>query len=165
MYFMTCTSWPITWCVSPLVASHFYVYVLPNICLFHYDACTMHVMFLLLYWIPCVADPSRSSNSALSLCFHLSCHNSELSVSCFLLTHVYHLTSNVLSLDHLACHYLAKPYCYNMTDPDYIDLLLCLVVCNITTSHAITSHPAWHTWLYDYYVYGNPVLLLLLLWN
>ena len=37
--------------------------------------------------------------------------------SCFLLTHVYHLTSTVLSPDY--CHYLARPLCGTMTYPDY----------------------------------------------
>jgi len=41
----------------------------------------------------------------------------DLLVICLLLTHVYHLTSSVLSPDHLACHYLARPLllCYDFT--------------------------------------------------
>jgi len=65
---------------------------------------------------------------------------SDLLVACFLLTHVYHLTSSVLSHDHLACYYLTRLLCGTLTYPDYdqllditchliiINLLSCLVV-------------------------------------
>ena len=74
---------------------------------------------------------------------------SDLSVVCSLLTHVYHLTSSVLSSDLLTCYFLARPTCY-----------VWLFVYH--HCHAISLHPAWYTWLCDYHVYGNPVLLL---WN
>ena len=48
---------------------------------------------------------------------------SDLSVTCFLLTHVYHLTSIVLSSDLLTCYYLARPFSYAMTCPDYYQSL------------------------------------------
>ena len=48
-----------------------------------------------------------------------TCHviTSDLSVSCFHLTHVYHLASSVLSPDHHACYYLARPFllCHDLT--------------------------------------------------
>ena len=96
------------------------------------------VIFLLPYSIPCVADPSRSLNSSLLLCLHLPYYNSDLSVTCFLLTHVYHLTSSVLSLD-----YLARPYCYVMADPAYyqsIVMFYCLLY--ITTLSCYLLKPS-----------------------
>jgi len=54
----------------------------------------------------------------------------DLLVTCYHLTHVYHLTSSVLSPDYLACHYLARPLCCTMTYPDYyIHLFSCLIDC------------------------------------
>jgi len=53
----------------------------------------------------------------------------DLLVICYLLTHVYHLTSSMLSPDHLTCHYLARPFCYTMTYLTIINLLSYLVAC------------------------------------
>jgi len=72
----------------------------------------------------------------------------DLSVACFLLTHVYHLISCMLSPNHLACYYLTIPTCYVMTYPDYYQSFEYLVACYISPPyHAITWHPAWYTWL------------------
>ena len=109
---MTDTSWPVTWCISPLVTSYFHVYVLPCNCLFHSYTCTIPVICLLLSRIPCLADPSWSLNSGFLLCYHLPCHYFRPVSSCFHLTHVYHLISDVLSSDHLTCYYLARPLLY-----------------------------------------------------
>jgi len=85
------------------------------------------------YRIPCVADPSRSLNSSLLLCFLLPCHNSDLSVTRFLLTHVYHLT----------CHYFARPYCYVMTDPAYYQsIVMFYCLWYITTSSCYLLKPS-----------------------
>jgi len=55
----------------------------------------------------------------------------DLSVKCFLLTHVYHLTFSVLSPDHLICYSLARPYWYDLTYPDYyqsLDIICHLII-------------------------------------
>jgi len=68
-------------------------------------------------------------------CFYITtCYYSDLSVTCILLTHVYHLTSSVLLLDQLACHHLVRPDCYVMIDPahsTFIVMFYCLL--DITT--------------------------------
>ena len=165
---MTDTSWLITWCISPLVTSYFHVYVLPCNCLFHSYTCTMPVLFLLLYRIPCLADPSWSL--ILGYFYVTTCHviTSDLSVTCFYISHVYHLMSDMSSPDYLTCHYLARPFCYAMTchllniiilscyhlTPSMISLTLwlsclresCLVILNGTKCHteqSATSHTWW----------------------
>ena len=100
-----------TYYLMYIISCHF---IFPGLCiamqlLVSFLYLYLAVIFLLPYSIPCVADPSRSLNSSLLLCLHLPYYNSDLSVTCFLLTHVYHLT----------CHNLARPYCYDMTYPDY----------------------------------------------
>ena len=76
---------------------------------------------------------------------------SDLSVSCFLLTHVYYLTSSVFSPDHLTCHYLAKPVCYVMTYPDYyLSLIMfsCLLNIIILSCYHLTPSMIYLTlWL------------------
>jgi len=93
-------------------------------------------------------------------CFYITtCYYSDLSVTCILLTHVYHLTSSVLLLDQLACHHLVRPDCYVMIDPahsTFIVMFYCLL--DITTLSCYPLNQAWYTWLYDYLNCGNPAL-------
>jgi len=81
-----------------------------------------HVYISFTTFVLCVADPSWSLTSGFLLV--ISCHAiiPDLSITCFLLTHVYHLTSSVLSSDHLTCYYLARPSCYIMTYPDLLSI-------------------------------------------
>ena len=82
----------------------------------------------------------------------------DLSVACSLSTHVYHLTSSMLSPDHLTCHYLARPSCYVMTYPDLLSIhcYACYLIY-ITIYHAISWHQAWYTDSYNYHDKGNVV--------
>jgi len=62
----------------------------------------------------------------------------DLSITCLLLTPVYHLT----------CHYLARPYCYDMIDPaldTFSVMFYCLLY--ITTLSCYHLNQAWCTWL------------------
>ena len=95
--------------------------------------------------------------------------------------------SSVLSPDHLTYYYLARPSGYDLTYPDYyqsLDITLppdyylsfimfgCLL--NITTCHAIISHPAWYirhviisfTGILTCYLFHDqwPVFLLYMQW-
>ena len=110
-----------------------------------------------------------------SVILSLPCHYFRLSVSCFYLTHVYHLTSTVLSSDHLACYPLVIPSCYTMTCPDqYQSLDLIGYLLNIITLscyHFITSMIYLNcditftgTWLVILYHDQWPVFLLYMQW-
>ena len=117
------------------------------------------MIFLFLYFIPCVADPSRSLNPKLFICFHLPYLNTALSVIYFLLTHVYHMTPYMLSLDPLTCHHLVRPSGYVMIDPvNYLFIVMFYCLLYITTLSCYPLNQAWYTWLHDYLVYGNPAL-------
>ena len=112
-----------------------------------------HISFTV--FILCVADPSWSLYSWFLLCSRLPCYFFRLVSTCFLLTHVYHLTI-VLSTDHLTCHYLARPLCCTMTYPDYHQSLIMIgYLIHITTCHAISWHQAWYTDSYNYHDKGD----------
>ena len=74
------------------------------------------------------------------------------------------LTTSLLLGYHLPCYYfrpvscmlpLVRPLVMPWLTRTSIILLTWLVACWVSPScHAIISHPAWYTWLYDYYVYG-----------
>ena len=144
----------------PWFMTRYLVYITSSYFIFLYLCIAMQLLvsFLPLYLgrvilasllYTCVADPSRSLSPKLFLCFHLPCHNSDLSITCFLLTHVYHLT----------CHHLTRPYCYVMIDPAiYIFIVTFYCLLYITTLSCYLLNQAWYTWLYDYRVYGNPAL-------
>ena len=78
-----------------------------------------------------------------------TCHaiTSYLSFTYYYLTHVYHLSTDLLSPNIGQATTLARP-CYDMTcHRTNINLLTWLVTCQISSScHAITWHPAWYTW-------------------
>ena len=96
--------------------------------------CYWYAYFFIIYH----AWPTLRGRWTLSHFHVTTCYYSDLLVSCYLLTHVYHLdnhvyhlTSSVLSHDHLACHYLARPSCYVMTYPDYCQSIVmfgCLLI-------------------------------------
>jgi len=68
----------------------------------------------------------------------------DLSVTCFLLTHVYHLVT-VLSPDHLTCHYLARPLVMSWLTQTYYQSLVMhvtwwispLVMLSFDTKHDV----------------------------
>ena len=79
----------------------------------------------------------------------------------------YHLTSSVLSPDHLPCYSLTRPYWYDLTYPDYyqsLDITYHLLIINllyvwllIHYHHSVMlSLDTQHDDLTcDYHLYGN----------
>ena len=88
-----------------------------------YFASYFYFMFICLSLLSYYAWQTLRGRWTLSYFHVTTCHYLDPSVSCFLLTHVYHLTSSMLSPDHLTCHYLARPFCYTMTYLAIINLL------------------------------------------
>jgi len=75
------------------------------------------VLLMFPYSIACVADPSRSLNPKLFPMFPLALLYYSLVSYLLPLTHVYHMTPYMLSLDPLTCHHLVRPSGYVMIDP------------------------------------------------
>jgi len=152
---------------------------LPSYFLFHWlCACSsfsFHVFYFMCYVFYCLyhAWPTLRGRWTLDYCYVYTCPTttSDLLVACFLLTHVYHLTSRVLSPDHLTYYYLARPSWYDLTYPDYyqsLDITYHLIIINllyvwllIHYHHPIMLSPyTQHDNLTcDYYLYGNLTLL------
>ena len=66
----------------------------------------------------------------------------DLLVMCYHLTYVYHLTSSVLSPDHLACS-MARPYWYDLTYPDYyqsLDITCHLIIINLLYAWLLVNY-------------------------
>ena len=77
--------------------------------------CVADPSWSLYSWFPiCVADPSWSLYSWFLICYHLPCYYFRPVITCYLLTHVYHLVT-VLSPDHLT---------FTILSPDLLDPLV-----------------------------------------
>jgi len=145
--FNTDITWPITCSASPSHLS------LSCLCMAIAIACFILVVLpccdiMLPYPIACVADPSRSLNPKLILCFHLPYLNSTLPVIYFLLTHVYRTTPYMWSLDPLTCYHLVRPSSYVMIDPAHYTFTImfyCLLYITILSYYPLNQ--AWYTWL------------------
>ena len=133
-----------------------YSYSLPSCFLFHWFASCFHILYVTyLLLLSYYAWQTLRGRCILDFWYVITCPAiiSDLSVSCFLLTHVYHLTSSVLSLD-----YLARPYCYVMADPAYyqsIVMFYCLMYITIVMLSLYTKHDTLVS--YNYHDKGNVV--------
>ena len=70
----------------------------------------------------------------------------DLSITCYLLTHVYHLTSRVLSPDHLTCS-LARPYWYDQTIINLLYAWLLDKYHHLVMLSLYTQHDVFDLWL------------------
>ena len=108
-------------------ASCFHIHILPCYC------------FFIVYH----AWPTLRGRCILGFWYIITCPAIISNLTCYLLTHVYHLISDVLSHDHLTCYSLARPYCYNLTYPDHyqsLDMLAYLLISPLIMLSPDTKH-------------------------
>ena len=105
--------------------------------------CAMLLICLLLYHIPCVADPSWSLDFESLPCYHLPL----LRPICYMFPF-----NTCISPDHLECYHLTTWHTTIWQDPigmtwltqTYYQSIGMLVTCLLSSLyHAITWHPAW----------------------